>query len=273
MSSPGKREKTNIAGRAEKLVRHFGKNKNFVQELLRENERLRYKVLHREQELEEAGRGEAGASEDMLVEVRRLKENQEALQAKFEQLKKENEDFRRRSDDLEKQNENFLNLFVSSYHLHSTLNEESILMTITEILLNLVGAEAFGLWLVNQETGELELVTFTDGSGYLGGAVPALSGDLVGKMAGGQSYYAPDRTMGEDDGQPMACIPLSVEEQPVGVVAIYKLLVQKEGFTGLDHELLDLLASQAATGLTGARLFRRAGGDLKRLVSPNGQEG
>jgi len=63
-------------------------------------------------------------------------------------------------------------------------------------------------------------------------------------------------------GDPASCIPLKVEDRPVGVLAIYKLLEQKDGFTSLDQEILDLLAAQAAATLIGARTFTRGGGAL-----------
>ena len=57
----------------------------------------------------------------------------------------------------------------------------------------------------------------------------------------------------------------------MGVLAIYKLLEQKEGFTSLDQEILGLLAAQAAATLIGARTFTRGGGVLEWAPDDDGR--
>ena len=57
---------------------------------------------------------------------------------------------------------------------------------------------------------------------------------------------------------PIACIPLRVQEQSIGAIAIYKLLQQKERFTPLDHELFTLLAGHAATAIFSSRLYAQS---------------
>ena len=76
---------------------------------------------------------------------------------------------------------------------------------------------------------------------------------LVKKLATGQvSYFSDDGKGSKSPEDPLACIPLMMEGKTIGAIVIYKLLVQKNGFTNLDHELLDLLATQAVTALVGA---------------------
>jgi GAF domain-containing protein len=50
-------------------------------------------------------------------------------------------------------------------------------------------------------------------------------------------------------------IPLRVDDRPVGAIAIYKLLQQKDGFSALDNELFTLLAGHAATAIFASRLY------------------
>ena len=57
---------------------------------------------------------------------------------------------------------------------------------------------------------------------------------------------------------PIACIPLRVQEQSIGAIAIYRLLQQKETFTPLDHELFTLLAGHAATAIFSSRLYAQS---------------
>ena len=58
--------------------------------------------------------------------------------------------------------------------------------------------------------------------------------------------------------EPIACIPLVVEGNPIGVIAIERLFQQKEGFTDLDHELFEVLGGHAATAIFAARLYSQS---------------
>jgi len=51
-----------------------------------------------------------------------------------------------------------------------------------------------------------------------------------------------------------ACIPLVLGARVTGAIALFRLLPQKsEGFQDLDYELMELLATQAATALYASR--------------------
>jgi hypothetical protein len=58
----------------------------------------------------------------------------------------------------------------------------------------------------------------------------------------------------------------------VGALAIFKLLVQKGGFSSLDQELLGLMASQAATAVIGAQTFTRTGVSLQWAADDDGAD-
>ena len=62
----------------------------------------------------------------------------------------------------------------------------------------------------------------------------------------------------DDLEQPIVCIPLSVQNSPIGAIAIYSLLQQKDGFSELDHELFSVLGGHAATALFAARLYSQS---------------
>ena len=267
MSSEKKKDMDEFFSKAEEVVKYFSSGRRFAEELLRENERLRYKVMHLEQAIAEAAsRVGGGSPEDVAEENRNLKEQLEEIRKNFEELNKENEGFRNRYHEVESQNENLLNLYVSGYQLHSTLKEDSVLEVIKEILLNLLGAEVSALWMVDQESGSLEQVMVVDEDDHLKGESPVLSEALTQEMTAGESVYSESGGALSAD-SPIACVPLQVEGQTVGVLGIFKLLPQKEkgGFSSLDHELLGLLTSQAAPPLIGSRFFGRSGGVLRAL--------
>ena len=55
----------------------------------------------------------------------------------------------------------------------------------------------------------------------------------------------------------LAVLPLLIGSEPVGVVVIFRLLVQKEAFDAFDLELFDLLAAHAATALMSSFRYQR----------------
>ncbi len=141
---------------------------------------------------------------------------------------------------------------------------------IREIMLNLVGAEVFGIWLLDPDTGRMQLVNVTDECGLLEGKPVLLTAERWEALRSGEPWYAATGAV-VAAGAPVSCIPLKVEERPVGVIAIYKLLEQKDGFTSLDQEILGLLAAQAAATLIGARIFTRAGSVLEWSLEDDGR--
>jgi nitrate/nitrite-specific signal transduction histidine kinase len=253
MSEKHSRDVEEVFPEAEEVVKVFTKAKRFTSDLLKENERLRYKVLDMKQQLALAKAGRGEGTVDVAEENRTLKKELEQIKESFEKLNKENQEFQERYLEIEKQNENLLNLYVSGYQLHTTLSEESVQTVIQEILLNLLGAEVFSIWVVNQQTGKLDQTIWVDENGAFGSEGPDLPGELVAKMAQGESVFEEPGS----PGRPLVCIPLQLDGQTMGVLAIYKLLQQKEGITNLDQELLGLLTSQSAAALIGSMVVCR----------------
>jgi K+-sensing histidine kinase KdpD len=135
---------------------------------------------------------------------------------------------------------------------------------VNEILINLVGAEEFAVFLVDKTTKELTPVT---GEGIL----PKLASRELGLeedvlehvVKTGKALYSDGQN--RTPGRPLACVPLKIKQEVVGAIAIFKLLVQKEGFTPMDSEILDLLAGHAATAIVGSHLHADAERKLKTI--------
>jgi len=110
--------------KAEDVAHHYPKGMHFVEELLRENERLRYKLIHLNQEM-------ANLSDGDVSEV---------------------------------------------------LDEENILLTMQEILLHLVGAEVFSIWMVDQAGGSFDITASTDESDLFNGDMPGLEDSMLRRL-------------------------------------------------------------------------------------------
>src|SRR5689334_11794559 len=243
-------------GRAEEFLQVFKKGAEFTQDLMKENERLRYRIL----QLENMGSGGPTSliSEEKYRElVRRIEELEQEKQDildRIRQVEEENQDFANRYIEIEAENNNLANLYIASYQLHSTLDFKEVLQIIMEIVINLIGAEEFSLMLLDEKTGDLRAVAC---EGLEREDIPPvkLGSGLIGQtLQSGESYFAEDiETYSRDLLSPMVCVPLKIKDHVIGVLAIYKLLIQKEKFAQVDYELFTLLAGHAPTAIFGAR--------------------
>ena len=246
-----------LVEKKEEFLQIFKKGAEFTQELLKENERLRYKLAQLEEGGGSSSAGSLGSDEKLLEKIEDLEVELKNLTATFKEVESENKDFANRYVDIEDENNNLANLYIASYQLHSTLDFSEVLQIIMEIVINLIGAEVFGVLLFDETSDSLsvaategiekeEIPEFKIGEGVIGGVLKS-----------SESYFNPDLSSKEkiDTHDPLVCIPLTIKDQVIGVIVIYKLLMQKEKFRDVDYELFTLLAGHAATAIFAAKLY------------------
>jgi GAF domain-containing protein len=66
---------------------------------------------------------------------------------------------------------------------------------------------------------------------------------------------------------PLACVPLKIEDRLVGLVAVYRIEEHKAGLSDLDKELFELLANQTATAMMSSRVYSETVKKLKYMES------
>lgn len=130
-------------------------------------------------------------------------------------------------------------------------------------MVELVGAEDFGILLVDERTNELAPIRV---EGPLQPYPPHI---LIGKgvigmaVAQGTSHYDESAPAGA----PVAVIPLQIKGHSVGALVIVKLLHGKRRFDAIAKELLSLLAGHAATALVSSRLYSSVDRKLRTIES------
>jgi nitrate/nitrite-specific signal transduction histidine kinase len=250
--------------RGEAVLAIFQRGAEFTKQLLQENSRLEKQL----NDVQSRHRN-AAQSDDEWDKLR------EELNSKIEELENQNQDmleqlrsvegenlqFAERYVEVEEENNNLANLYIASYQLHSTLDSSEVVNVILEIVINLIGAEIFCVYVCEEESGALTPVA---AEGDEVAQCPSLQ---VGAGFVGQSVEAGEVAIGDpaeegrppsQGGEPIVSIPLRVDDRPVGAIVIYKLLTQKDGFTALDNELFTLLAGHAATAIFASRLYARS---------------
>ncbi|RLG58316.1 diguanylate phosphodiesterase [Candidatus Geothermarchaeota archaeon] len=240
------------------FMQMYNKVVQFTEELINKNLELRNRIKQLEEERRKLLAERGGEEEKRLQEkIEHLKKEKQELLNRYREVSEETQDFLERYREIEQENNNLANLYVASYQLHSTLDFNEVLEIITEIIINLIGAGKFVIFLHNEKQGSLkpvkaeglpleEIPTVKLGEGIIGGAGES-----------GEIYYResePD-ILELDLRHPMVCVPMKVQERLVGVIAVYQLLPQKEKLEKVDYELFSLLAAHAATALFSARLY------------------
>jgi transcriptional regulator with GAF, ATPase, and Fis domain len=245
----------------------FNKGKEFTEELLRENQRLRYRLAS--METESISAEEAQRLRDQLAQ---LTEENRRVQQRFREVEEENKDFANRYIEIEEQNNNLANLYVASYQLHSTLDFREVIQIVQEIIINLIGAESFAILLLDEKTNELKTIAY-EGEDVMKGVdtiSTRLGEGVLGTVAKtGESYYVNQDVEGGAITleKPLAAVPLKIKEHVIGLIVIYRLLQQKDAFSAVDYELFSLLAAHAATAIFSSKLYSQSERKLNTIQS------
>jgi nitrate/nitrite-specific signal transduction histidine kinase len=250
--------------RGEAVLAIFQRGAEFTKQILDENSRLR-------RELGDVQRRHAHAAQsddewdklrqELSAKIEELEDQNHTMLEQIRSIEGENQHFAERYVEVEEENNNLANLYVASYQLHSTLDSSEVVKVILEIVINLIGAEIFCVYVCEEGTGVLTAVaaegddvaecpTLQIDEGFVGESVE--KGEVaVGDP--GEEGRPPSQ-----GGEPVVSIPLRVDDRPVGAIVIYKLLQQKDGFSALDNELFTLLAGHAATAIFASRLYAQS---------------
>jgi len=248
------------SNKTEDILKLFKKGADFTQDLMRQNEKLRYKLVQLREENKALTQGSAppgGQSAELKKKIEGIQQEIQALEGRFGEVEEENREFARRYVEVEEENNNLANLYISSFQLHSTLDFKEVLQIIIEIIINLIGAEQFAILLLDEKTNMLSTMAT---EGIEKDLIPQvnLGEGTIGKVASsGESHYVDDPSghTPASPTDPIVCIPLKLKERILGVIVIYKLLQQKKQFENVDYELFTLLAGHAATAIFSAKLY------------------
>jgi len=244
------------SNRYRELSDFFVKTQDLVEDIVRENAQLRA-CLRAFESL-----GGSPQEADVQARLRQSEEDRMALDREFGAAKDELQEARnqlaesaQRFSDLSEQVNLLTNLHVAASQLHASLDHDEVLRSIQEIATNLVGAEAFHVFIVDEKTNRAELV-LSEGQEAKVTGVAAGEGVIGQCLASGQPHFAADTRVAEATPfeSPLAVIPFELSGAVVGLLSIHKLFQQKTAFTELDFELFRLLGAQAATAVYASRL-------------------
>ncbi len=246
------------------LLKLFEEGKQFSMDLLKENEKLRVALAKQKTETNLL---KMSANEERLLQIEdekdRYKKELEQLRRTLNEIEVENNEFAENYIKVENQNQNMASLYVASYRLHSTLDFKEVIDIIEEIIINLIGSEKFGIFLKDERSQELCAIA---GEGIDHRKIdPIKIGEgVAGNAAKSGERYIADKIISNPE-DPLACIPLKLKDDLIGMIVVYELLQQKDGFEVVDQELFALLADHAATAIYSSQLHTQSERKLNTL--------
>lgn len=247
------------------FAKFFEEGKAHIEDLLNQNEQLKKQVALLRHELSQKPGAESvedvdGESElaSICQERDRLKDELYKFRKRMQDLETENTEFAEKYLQVEKESSNLASLYVASYQLHSSLDYDVVLQRINEILINLIGAERFAVYLYDPKSNSFTLVSGEGVEERKGSKIPLADNFLSRIARSGELYLAQDVSSAGDDDRPIAALPLVAQDELLGLLVIYKLLIQKDSFEPIDHELFDLLAGHAAIAVRAAQMHARS---------------
>ena len=253
-------DRSNLLHRGEEILNILRRGADFTKEVMQDNERLRLRLAELESEQHTAARSPEDWGKlriELLGRIARLEQENQSFRERLSEVEEENRRFADRYVEIEEENNNLANLYVASYQLHSTLDIDEVLRIVIEIVINLIGAEVFALYLLDGKSTELQVVA---AEGAKPSDIPPaqLGVGPLGKAATLTETTCWDPARSDDYTKPIVVIPLQIQKRPIGAIAIFSLLQQKDGFSALDHELFNVLGGHAATAVFAARLYSQS---------------
>jgi GAF domain-containing protein len=216
---------------------------SYVRQLMEDNEALRIGMAAMENENVRLQQ-EIGT---LSAELTRTRTAQEQLQQKLQEIRGESEKRFAEYAKLETVNTNLANLYVASYQMHGTLDRQTVLAAIQEIIVNLVGSEEFAVF-EREWGGQFRLAASV-------GMTPDQS--ILGHQRVAQATASGETWVSAQHGDLTACIPLKIDDRVTGLIVICRLLAHKTSLEPLDLELFDLLGTHAAMALHASTLHER----------------
>ncbi len=230
----------------------------FLEEMVRENARLRAEQLRLENERVRADEEVAR----LRQQVARLEQAQTHQQEELVKVENENNRIFAEYADIEQQNSNLANLYVASYRLQGTLARAEVLRVVEEVIINLVGSEELAVFELDTNVRQLVLLSSFGINEDQYRVLPLDDSPIARTAATGEMFLQepPPVLNSAPKGSLTCCIPLIVNGRIIGVIAVFRMLPQKTALLSIDRELFSLLGTHAAMALYCSGLEARCGG-------------
>ncbi|MDW8247265.1 MAG: GAF domain-containing protein [Sandaracinaceae bacterium] len=240
----------------EQVIRQFlRRGLELTESMITENQALRAEVERLRAETIElrAQLAKDAAIRELLQRIEELEKEKHVLLERSRELVLNSSVNEQRALELETELHHLANLHIALSHLHASLSPRRTLRTIAELLHQLVGANAFCFYRCDTDfrrvypfyhVGQLECSPVEVGEGVIGTV-----------LATGMMHLREPIEFKSSQEDPIAVIPLRYGSELIGAIVIFGMLPQKQEWTFIDRQLLELLGNHGGTALLAASLY------------------
>ena len=142
---------------------------------------------------------------------------------------------------------------AARYRLQTVTDHDDALEAIREIIANLFGSEEMALYRVDRERAAMWLTWSFGIDPYHHGMIDLLDEPALERVFKGEPFIADERGhyLATGTSEPVtAFLPIRSHEQTVAVLAIMKLLPQKQSIEAADLRLFQMLSNEIANALS-----------------------
>jgi hypothetical protein len=241
----------------EDFLRSFlQKGVQLAEDLVRENHSLLERVVKLEAEnLHLRSRlASDDARGELLRDIDELRQERTSLLTRSDELERESRQLEGRYIQAEREIDDLASLYVASSQLSRASTPKVALRQILELLEQLVGAESVVLYVVQSSTRRLlPVASLGLGSARLE-PLPLDEHPIGEACLTGVTRFRSELGDGSVD-DPVAVVPLNLEQRGIAAVAILRLLPQKRAWASVDEGLFRLLSEHGARALLVAKLY------------------
>jgi hypothetical protein len=248
-----------------KLLREGGE---VAERLIEDNDDLRRRLHTIEGEISQlkTAIGSDDTSAKLLTRVDQLERERVGLGQRARQLEQTSRVPESRLREVEQELNDLASLYVASCQLGATLEPGRVLRHICELLEQLVGVQAFVVYLVGED-GELALPIASQGIALENIRPQSLSDGEIGNVCLTGVPHMRRPPAGGKDGEAIALVPLLADGQTVAVISVLELLPHKKSWAAVDSELFRLLSERASGALIAASQYDAKRGPRAALAS------
>jgi GAF domain-containing protein len=187
----------------------------------------------------------------LLAELEGLRTRQRELELRLGKQEEQDRLMHGRVAIAEQQVTRLTRLYVASLHLLGAKEPTQVLEAIQETIVNIIGSEELAIFRMSEDGRSLSLVTSLGVDSERLRSVPLGKGPIGKAALENKTFIAPTppRAGKVPGGCVSACVPLRLDGQVYGAIALFGLLPQKLALEDVDCELLELFADQAAPAL------------------------
>ncbi len=246
----------------------FRKSAMLAEELITDVEKLREAkmALETENASLRTHLAKNSALKELLDKIRMLEREKSLLLSHVQDAEAASTRYSARYGEMEEELSKLANVYIASYQLHSTLRLSRVVRHLKELLQQLVGARAYGIYWAE---GPKNLVLIASenidekrhGKIHPGGDDPA-SPAVERAFLTGVPSIAEGELPHHGESAPAAVVPMHFDDRVVGIIVVFSVFEQKTRFLPVDFELFKMLGAHAASALTGALLYAAPGAKI-----------